>query len=55
MIMRILIAVMLGVILTGCSGLNVQWAATATYNTPASTQTTMNPGAVSEVVPGALK
>lgn len=53
--MRILIAVTLAGFLTGCSGLNVQWAATATYNTPASTQTTMNPGAVGQIAQEAPK
>jgi len=33
----------------GCAGLNVQWAATATYNTPASTTATMTPGAATAV------
>lgn len=33
-------------LLSGCSGLAVQWAATATYNTPAATTATMNPGVV---------
>ena len=33
-------------LLSGCSGLAVQWAATATYNTPAATTATMNPGAI---------
>jgi len=35
--------------LGGCAGLNVQWAATATYNTPASTTATMTPGAATAV------
>ena len=34
------------VALSGCAGLNVQWTATATYNTPAVTTATMNPGAI---------
>jgi len=48
--------------LGGCAGLNVQWAATATYNTPASTTATMTPGAATAVkaatsvaLPGAAK
>ena len=35
--------------LGGCAGLNVQWAATATYNTPASTTATMTPGEATAV------
>lgn len=31
--------------ISGCSGLNVSWALTATYNTPATTSVTMTPGA----------
>ena len=31
-------------LLIGCSGLNVQWAVSATYNTPAVTVTRMTPG-----------
>ena len=37
--------VALAALLAGCAGLNVQWAATATYNTPATTQATLTPGA----------
>lgn len=37
-------------LLSGCAGLNVQWTATATYNTPAVTTTTMNPGAIVDAV-----
>ncbi len=53
--MKKVIAVILASFMTGCSGLNVQWAATATYNTPASTQTTMNPGAAGQIAQDALK
>ncbi|MCX7179445.1 MAG: hypothetical protein NTX56_11975 [Proteobacteria bacterium] len=53
--MKKVIAGVLAIVLAGCSGLNVQWAATATYNTPASTQTTMNPGATNETVSGPPK
>jgi hypothetical protein len=35
--------------LSGCAGLNVQWVATASYNTPTVTAVTMNPG----MIPGA--
>lgn len=31
-------------VLVGCSGLNVSWVATASYNTPAVTQAVMTPG-----------
>jgi hypothetical protein len=40
-----LVTILAAVLLSGCAGLNVQWAATATYNTPATTITTMTPGA----------
>ena len=36
--------------LTGCAGLNVQWALTATYNTPATTTATLTPGTVGAAV-----
>ena len=29
---------------SGCAGLNVSWVATASYNTPATTSATMEPG-----------
>ena len=45
MTMRTLITMFLLAFLTGCAGLNVSWVATATYNTPASTQAILNPGA----------
>lgn len=32
-------------LLSGCSGLNVSWVATASYNTPATTSATMTTGA----------
>jgi hypothetical protein len=32
-------------LLTGCAGLNVSWVATASYNTPATTNAIMTPGA----------
>jgi hypothetical protein len=32
--------------LSGCAGLNIQWALTATYNTPATTTATLTPGAI---------
>ena len=31
-------------LLSGCAGLNVTWVATASYNTPAVTQSVMMPG-----------
>lgn len=34
------------ILLTGCAGFNVQGTVTATYNTSAITNATMNPGAV---------
>ena len=40
----IVIAVAVVVMCSGCSGLNVQWALTAAYNTPAFTTATMTPG-----------
>lgn len=43
--MRTFISASLLTLLTGCAGLNVSWVATATYNTPASTQAVLNPGA----------
>ena len=48
--MRYVMVLLVGLIIGGCSGLNVQWAASATYNTPAVTTTTMNPGKVEEPV-----
>ena len=39
-----LLSLMFVFLLAGCSGLNVAWTATATYNTPATTTTTMTPG-----------
>ena len=42
--MKSLTIALLASTLAGCSGLNVTWAATATYNTPATTTTTMTPG-----------
>lgn len=41
--MKTILAVFV-LLLAGCAGLNVQWAATATYNTPAITTATMKPG-----------
>jgi hypothetical protein len=40
-----LVTILAAVLLSGCAGLNVQWAATMTYNTPAVTAVTMTPGA----------
>jgi len=42
--MKSLTIALLASTLAGCSGLNVAWTATATYNTPATTTTTMTPG-----------
>ena len=39
------------VLLTACAGLNVSWVATASYNTPATTTSTMTPGAEKPVKP----
>lgn len=48
--MRFIVAILVP-LLAGCAGLNVQWAATATYNTPATTTSTMTPGVVRPVAP----
>jgi len=42
--MKSLTIALLASMLAGCSGLNVAWTATATYNTPATTTATMTPG-----------
>ena len=42
-IMRVFV-LSLVIFLSGCAGLNVQWAASITYNTPAVTSVTMKPG-----------
>lgn len=42
--MKYYMLLLITLLVSGCAGLNVQWAATATYNTPAVTQATMNPG-----------
>jgi len=36
-------------LLTGCAGLNVSGVVTATYNTPATTQATLTPGAIAGI------
>lgn len=43
--MKILAILAVSLAMCGCSGLNVSWALTATYNTPATTAVTMTPGA----------
>jgi len=45
----LILAIGAALLMGGCAGLNVQWAATATYNTPASTTATMTPGAATAV------
>ena len=42
--MRAIYALLAIFMLAGCAGLNVQWTAVATYNTPAVTTATMTPG-----------
>ena len=38
-------------LLAGCAGLNVQWVATASYNSPASTQAVLTPGGPLQAAP----
>lgn len=39
------IILVLAVLVSGCAGLNVQWAATASYNSQALTYSVLQPGA----------
>ena len=43
---ELILALMAIMSMPGCAGLNVSWVATATYNTPASTQATLTPGSI---------
>jgi hypothetical protein len=43
---KTLVATLVALALAGCSGLNVSWVATATYNSQAVTQSIIVPGAV---------
>ncbi len=45
--------ILVTLVLAGCAGLNVQWAATATYNTPATTSAIMTPGIPAVAASGA--